>query len=125
MIAIMTPTATAINGERKTSINHLDPIRKESSASIIAADSSRKNSLVPPPPSIPQDIFTGIYEFQSFDDNLEEYLESLGLSGRDLGPIVRKTKLKIELKSPQNKEEKWSMTQSEYSKFSTISFLIK
>lgn len=117
MIATMTPTATAINGEqRKTSISHLDPtsLRKASNGSVVP-DASRKNSLAIP--VVHQDIFTGIYEFQSFDDNLEEYLESLGLSGRDLGPIVRKTRLKIEIKSPQNKEEKWSMTQHEYSKF--------
>lgn len=62
------------------------------------------------------DLFSGTYEFQRYDDHLEEYLDSLGLMGRDLGRIIRQTRVKIELKKPRKKDEKWTLTTYEYSK---------
>ena len=63
------------------------------------------------------DYISGTYEFERFDDNLEEYLDSLGLSGRDLGTIVRQNKIRVEIKRPETSDEKWSLTTIEYSKY--------
>ena len=62
------------------------------------------------------DIFSGTYEFQRYDDHLEDYLDSLGLMGRDLGRIIRQTRVKVELKKPRKHDEKWTLTTYEYSK---------
>ena len=63
-----------------------------------------------------EDVFSGTYEFQRYDDHLEDYLDSLGLAGRDLGRIVRQTPIKIELRMPRNVEEKWTLITHEQSK---------
>ena len=58
-----------------------------------------------------EDVFSGNYIFDRYDDKLEDYLDSLGLSGRELGKVVRQTKIRIELKMPKNIEVgKWTLT---------------
>ena len=100
--------------------------RRSSNASIdsnpVSNISSRRSSLTPKPRSRSgsradlYDYISGTYEFERFDDNLEEYLDSLGLSGRDLGTIVRQNKIRVEIKRPETSAEKWSLTTIEYSK---------
>jgi hypothetical protein len=34
-------------------------------------------------------IFTGTYKFDHYDEKLEDFLESLGLSPIEFGPVVR------------------------------------
>ena len=106
-----------------------------SSTTTITSSPSKSIKLLPNPDSNPEppgvssvkkevspvyhddeDIFSGIYEFQRYDDHLEEYLDSLGLIGRDLGRIVRQTRVKIDLRKPIKHDEKWTLTTSEYSK---------
>jgi len=83
--------------------------------------SSRRSSLVPTKTrsrsgsrSDFYDYISGTYEFERFDDNLEEYLDSLGLSGSDLGTIVRQNKIRVEIKRPESADDKWSLTTTEY-----------
>mgnify|MGYP001256410121 CR=1 FL=1 len=98
--------------------------RRSSNASITeSAISSRRSSLVPTKTrsrsgsrSDFYDYISGTYEFERFDDNLEEYLDSLGLSGSDLGTIVRQNKIRVEIKRPESADDKWSLTTTEYSK---------
>ena len=98
--------------------------RRSSNASITeSTNSSRRSSLVPTKTrsrsgsrSDLYDYISGTYEFERFDDNLEEYLDSLGLSGSDLGTIVRQNKIRVEIKRPESSDEKWSLTTTEYSK---------
>lgn len=96
--------------------------RRSSNASITeSAISSRRSSLVPTKTrsrsgsrSDFYDYISGTYEFERFDDNLEEYLDSLGLSGSDLGTIVRQNKIRVEIKRPESADDKWSLTTTEY-----------
>ena len=104
-------------------------------SSIESTGSSRRSSLVPTTASVPSsaktsvskvelhDYISGTYEFERFDDNLEEYLDSLGLSGRDLGTIVRQNKIRVEIKRPESANEKWSLTTTEYSKLANYQIL--
>ena len=104
--------------------------RRSSNASITeSTNSSRRSSLVPTKTrsrsgsrSDLYDYISGTYEFERFDDNLEEYLDSLGLSGSDLGTIVRQNKIRVEIKRPESSDEKWSLTTTEYSKNPIIVF---
>ena len=57
-----------------------------------------------------KDIFTGTYYFDKYDEGLEEYLDSLGLSGSELGQIVRNAKIRITLKKPLEPDTKWTLT---------------
>ena len=56
------------------------------------------------------DIFSGTYHFDKYDDGLEEYLNSLGLSGDELGRIVRNAQIRITLRKPLYPDTKWSLT---------------
>ena len=56
------------------------------------------------------DIFSGTYHFDKYDDGLEEYLNSLGLSGDELGRIVRTAQIRITLRKPLYPDTKWSLT---------------
>ena len=111
----MIAMATAPTQQPGTENNLGNPgtCRKGSNVSIHSQNpGSRRGSLF-----IPQeDVISGLYEFQRYDDNLEDYLDSLGLIGRDLGEIVRKTRFRIELKVPKKSDEKWTLVTYEYSK---------
>ena len=95
-------TSVIITGSRRGSIVSSGPPSRKTSEK---KTEEKKN-----------DIFSGTYEFQRYDDHLEEYLDSLGLMGRDLGRIIRQTRVKIELKKPRKPDEKWTLTTYEYSK---------
>ena len=102
------PTSTT----RKPSVvKLLEPDTGERKTSD-TSNTSRRQSLV----IAKEDLFTGTYEFQKYDKNLEEYLDSLGLCGRDLGRIVRQTKFKIKLECPKTPDEKWNLTTFESGK---------
>ena len=62
------------------------------------------------------DIFSGTYHFDKYDDGLEEYLNSLGLSGDELGRIVRNAQIRITLRKPLYPDTKWSLTTYETGK---------
>ena len=92
--------------------------RKNSNAS---SNGSRRSSLNPGSRNRSRsnseiDIFTGTYAFDKYDEHLEEYLDSLGLPGPDLGPVVRQANIKINLKKPRWPETKWSLTTYEIGK---------
>ena len=63
------------------------------------------------------DIFSGTYHFDKYDENLEEYLDSLGLSGDELGRIVRDAKIRIVLRKPIYPDTKWTLTTIETGTF--------
>ena len=55
--------------------------------------------------------------FDKYDENLEEYLDSLGLSGDELGRIVRDAKIRIVLRKPIYPDTKWTLTTIETGTF--------
>ena len=56
---------------------------------------------------------TGSYILESYDENLERWLDSLGISGPDLGPVFRSTKVKVLVKEPSKYNKKWNLTHRE------------
>jgi hypothetical protein len=60
-----------------------------------------------------ENIFTGIYKVESFDENLEAFLDSLGLSGEEFGPIVRSAQVHIAVRQPHPRgpDKCWTLTQ--------------
>ena len=63
--------------------------------------------------------FTGIYKLEGFDDRLEDFLDSLGLSGEKFGPIIRSAQVVLALRqpNPQSPEKPWSLAQFHYGRF--------
>ena len=96
------------------------PSRKNSNAG--SSEGSRRSSLNPGSRNRSRsnsdvDIFSGTYAFEKYDEHLEEYLDSLGLPGQDLGPVVRQTNVKIMVKKPKWPDTKWSLTTYEIGNF--------
>ena len=56
---------------------------------------------------------TGSYILDSYDENLEQWLDSLGISGSELGPVFRATKVKVMVKEPSKYNKKWNLTHRE------------
>ena len=92
-----------------TVLNILDPGTDAASRRLSNTSVASHASFVQPE----EDNFSGTYEFERYDENLEDYLDSLGLPSKDLGDIVRQAKVKIELKMPQAPDTKWTLITSE------------
>merc|ERR1711994_486282 len=45
-------------------------------------------------------IFTGEYQFVSYDEKLEDYLDSLGLPGKEYGAIIRTAEVRVVVREP-------------------------
>ena len=56
---------------------------------------------------------TGSYTLDSYDENLEPWLNSMRINGDELGPKFRATKLKILVREPTKHNRKWSLTHKE------------
>ena len=56
---------------------------------------------------------TGSYILDGYDDNLELWLDSLGINGEKMGPIFRQTKVKIMVKAPSQYNKKWNLAHRE------------
>lgn len=61
----------------------------------------------------PQVKVTGSYQLESYDGNLEMWLEALGINGAEFGPVFRKTKVKIFVREPSKHNKKWSLSHKE------------
>ena len=56
---------------------------------------------------------TGSYILDSYDENLERWLDSMGINGKKMGPVFRKTKVKIMVKEPSKYNKKWNWAHRE------------
>ena len=57
-------------------------------------------------------IFNGEYQFLRYDERLEDFLDSLGMPGKEFGPVFRRSEVRIVMKEPsiKKKDGRWSMT---------------
>lgn len=62
-----------------------------------------------------EDIFSGTYVFEKYDDKLEDFLDSLGLPGNEYGNVVRTCNLKVCVKQPSfnQTDKRWTVTHYE------------
>ena len=60
-------------------------------------------------------IFTGTYKFDHYDEKLEDFLESLGLSPIEFGPVVRGAELRVSVRAPYigSTDRRWTVTHYE------------
>ena len=63
-------------------------------------------------------IFTGTYKFDHYDEKLEDFLESLGLSPIEFGPVVRGAELRVSVRAPYigSTDRRWTVTHYEKGK---------
>ena len=56
-------------------------------------------------------VFHGQFSFHSYDEKLEDFLDSLGMPGTEFGPVFRRSKVRISMKPPAKKKDtRWTMT---------------
>ena len=56
-------------------------------------------------------IFHGQFSFHSYDEKLEDFLDSLGMPGTEFGPLFRRSKVRISIIPPAKKKDtRWTMT---------------
>ena len=56
---------------------------------------------------------TGSYVLDGYDENLERWLDSMGVNGAKMGPVFRKTRVKIMVKEPSKYNKKWNWAHRE------------
>lgn len=56
---------------------------------------------------------TGSYQLIDYDENLNLFLDSLGINGNEFGSAFRKTKVKIFVREPSKHNKKWSLIHKE------------
>ena len=69
-------------------------------------------------PAYVSPIFTGTYKFDRYDEKLEDFLESLGLSPIEFGPVVRNAELRVSVRAPYvgSTDKRWTLTHYETGK---------
>ncbi len=55
----------------------------------------------------------GSYILDGYDDNLEHWLDSMRVDSAKLGPVFRRTKVKIMVQEPSKFNKKWSLVHKE------------
>ncbi len=56
---------------------------------------------------------SGSYILESYDENLEHWLDSLKVDGAELGQVFRETKVKVMVQEPSKFNKKWSLIHKE------------
>ncbi len=50
---------------------------------------------------------------EGYDENLERWLDSLGIDGAELGPVFRRTGVKVTVQEPSKYNRKWNLVHKE------------
>ena len=68
---------------------------------------------------------SGEFRFDSYDERLEDFLESLDLNGKELGPVFRDSRVRIVMKPPVKKKDfLWIMTHYDTGEYTEVIYFL-